>query len=420
MADLDFVNSLYLNVLARDPDAAGATYWLGRISGGATYDEVRDAFLNSAEAQTFVSPVVRLYEGLFNRAPDAAGLKYWADALRGGTTLNSITDAFLHSSEAQAIGFGDGVSNSDFVNKLYLSMGRSQAQIDADTDGVNYWLNALNSNTLSRATVAQAFMELAENLQHSSGFVTGWATLRAAGNSEPTTAQVNAFLADQDFVRGLYLNVLARDPDAGGANYWAHQIGGGATHATVTAAFLNSPEAQTFINPVVRLYEGLLNRAPDTEGLNYWADALRGGASLNSITDAFLHSPEGATNGFGDNATNDQFVNSLYLSMGRTQAQIAADGAGVNYWLNALNSNAMSRAAVAQAFMESPENVQNSKGFVLGWEALRALGNPGPTTGAAQRVLRYRDDRSDHRLGRRRWGPARRPCRPDQAFRPTI
>ena len=132
------------------------------------------------------------------------------------TSLNSITDAFLHSSEAQSNGFGDGLSNDDFVNKLYHSMGRSQAQINADTDGVNYWVNALNSNALSRATVAQAFMELAENLQHSSGFVTGWATLRAAGNSEPTTAQVNAFLADQDFVSGLYLNVLARDPDAGG------------------------------------------------------------------------------------------------------------------------------------------------------------------------------------------------------------
>ncbi len=243
----------------------------------------------------------------------------------------------------------------------------------------NYWVNALDSKAMSQATVAQAFMESAENLQHSSGFVTGWATLRAAGNAEPTTAQVNAFLADQDFVSGLYLNVLARDPDAGGANYWVKQISGGTTHATVTAAFLNSPEAQTFINPVVRLYEGLLNRAPDVEGLNYWADALRGGASLTSITDAFLHSPEGAANGFGDNAENAQFVNSLYLSMGRSQDQITADVDGVHYWLNALNSN-VSRAAVAQAFMESPENVQNSEGFVLGWEALRALGNPGPTT----------------------------------------
>ena len=150
MADLDFVNSLYLNVLARDPDAAGATYWLGRISAGATYDEVRDAFLNSAEAQTFVNPVVRLYEGLFNRAPDAAGLKYWADALRGGTTLNSITDAFLHSSEGAANGFGDNTRNAQFVNSLYLSIGRTQAQINADMDGVNYWVNALDSNTLSQ------------------------------------------------------------------------------------------------------------------------------------------------------------------------------------------------------------------------------------------------------------------------------
>ncbi len=40
----------------------------------------------------------------------------------------------------------------------------------------------------------------------------------------------------------------------------------------------------------------------------------------------------------------------------------------------------MSRAQVAQAFMESAENQQNADGFVTGWGALRAAGNPGPTT----------------------------------------
>ncbi|MGZ9092976.1 MAG: DUF4214 domain-containing protein, partial [Rhodoplanes sp.] len=360
MADVNFVQGLYRNVLARDPDAEGANYWNSQIANGATHDEVTVAFLNSVEAQTVINPVVRLYEGLLNRAPDVDGLKYWADALRGGRSLNDITNDFLNSPEAIENGFDpdpNNLSDEAFVTKLYEAMGRTPEQIAADTDGVQYWLNALNTETMSRAQVAQGFMESAENQQDTDGFVTGWGALRAAGNPGPTTTQLEDFSTEVVFVDSLYRNVLARDPDAG-ANAEVAQIASGATHDQVKVAFLNSTETQTVINPVVRLYEGLLNRAPDVDGLKYWADALRGGRSLNDITNDFLNSPEGIAKGFGDDIGNATFVNNLYLSMGRDQAQIDADSDGVSFWLNALNTETMSRAQVAQGFMESAENQQ--------------------------------------------------------------
>jgi Domain of unknown function (DUF4214) len=373
-ADLDFVNSLYSNVLAREPDADGLNAWVNAIGAGATYDQVRSAFINCAEAQSFVNPVIRLYEGILGRAPDSAGLKAWVDVFRGGASLTDITNAFLNCDEAVANGFG-GLDNQAFVNKLYLSMGRTQEQIDADVAGVTGWVSALD--TMSRATVAQAFMECAENLQHSKDFVTAYVTLRSHGKLEPSTADIDGFIADRDFVEGLYRTVLTREPDAEGANAWVNYLAAGATHEQVTAAFLTSAEAQTFVNPIVRLYEGLLNRAPDAEGLKAWTDVLRGGVSLTDITDAFLNCDEAVANGFGG-LDNQAFINKLYLSMGRTQAQIDADVAGVTGWVSALDT--MSRAQVAQSFMECAENLQNSNGFVAGWGALRAAGNPAPST----------------------------------------
>ena len=52
------------------------------------------------------------------------------------------------------------------------------------------------------------------------------------------------------------------------------------------------------------------------------------------------------------------------------------DVAGFDAWVASLDGG-MSKAQVAQAFMESAENTD---GFVTGWGALRALGNPGPST----------------------------------------
>ncbi len=188
MADVDFVNSLYRNVLAREPDG-DASGWISRINDGATYDQVTAAFISSTEVQTFINPVVRLYEGLLNRPPDAAGLNDWANQLRAGAPLTNIIDGFLNSPEGALNGFSSNpaiVNNETFVNNLYLGMGRTEAQIVADPDGVSYWLNALDTETMSRAQVAQGFMELAENHQGTDGFVTGWAALRLSPQARRT------------------------------------------------------------------------------------------------------------------------------------------------------------------------------------------------------------------------------------------
>jgi len=193
-------------------------------------------------------------------------------------------------------------------------------------------------------------------------------------------------MTELSFVSDLYRNVLFREPDTAGANYWVNQLTlGGVSRDTVRAAFLNSPEADLYVNPIIRLYENILGRAPDAAGLNAWSQALRAGTqSLAQITAGFLNSTEGQAAGWsGPGVTGQAFITKLYTAMGRTAEQVAADP-GAAAWANALNAGRISPADVAIGINESAENKASSAGFVSGYEALRSYGITNPTTAQAQ------------------------------------
>ena len=195
MTEISFVSDLYRNVLFREPDAGGLSHWVNQLTlGGVSRDTVRAAFINSAEVDAFVSPIIRLYENILGRTPDAAGLNAWSHALRSGAqTLEQITAGFLNSPEGQAAGWsGPGVSGQDFVTKLYLAMGRTEAQIASDP-GAGAWAYALNTGKLSPADAAIQINESLENRAGTDGFVTGYAALRAYGIANPSTEQARAF-----------------------------------------------------------------------------------------------------------------------------------------------------------------------------------------------------------------------------------
>lgn len=195
MTELSFVSNLYRNVLFREPDTAGTNFWVNQLTlGGASRATVTAAFINSAEADTFVNPIIRLYENILGRAPDAAGLYSWSQALRSGQTLQQITAGFLNSAEGAAAGWsGAGVTGNAFITKLYTAMGRTPAQIAADPS-VASWAQALNSGAISPANVAIGINESAENRAATAGFTAGYEALRAAGITQPSTAQAYTFL----------------------------------------------------------------------------------------------------------------------------------------------------------------------------------------------------------------------------------
>lgn len=117
--------------------------------------------------------------------------------------------------------------------------------------------------------------------------------------------------------------------------------------ADVTVAFdVNGTAGEAF-----RLYQAAFNRAPDKAGLGYWVAQLDGGASLLSVASQFVGSAEFRAM-YGSNASNRELVTHLYENV----LHRAPDQAGVNYWVNVLDSHSSTVPGVLAAFSESTEN----------------------------------------------------------------
>jgi hypothetical protein len=175
---------------------------------------------------------------------------------------------------------------------------------------------------------------------------------------------------NDQFVADLYNTFFNRPPDAGGQGYWVSQIVGGLPREVVLFSFMFSTEFRTFtegifgntaarpeVDMVVDFFRGLLNRLPDTASFNYWLGQLRtaqcAGAgpvytAVDQISAAFMFNPE-----YDNRARNNtQFVTDMYYSFLRR----GGDVAGVQYWINELNTGARYRNDVRYfGFLNSAE-----------------------------------------------------------------
>lgn len=142
-------------------------------------------------------------------------------------------------------------------------------------------------------------------------------------------------LTVQDEITELYVATLGRSPDKGGLAYWVNQVNTGAmTIADVAASFFAQPETEakypagtTNESFVIAVYHNALNRAPDTAGLNYWVDQLNTGSATRS--DFILALLQGAYD--DPNATPPTFDSSLL-----TNQHLAAE-----YFAGVGNPNAL-------------------------------------------------------------------------------
>lgn len=96
------------------------------------------------------------------------------------------------------------------------------------------------------------------------------------------TAQEKADIAQ------LYSEYLGRAPDPSGLDYWSGLLGGGESLSNIEQAFATSKEAQTYAAAeeadraanealVSGYYGDVLGRDADTAGLDYWTDQLTSG-----------------------------------------------------------------------------------------------------------------------------------------------
>ncbi len=110
------------------------------------------------------------------------------------------------------------------------------------------------------------------------------------------------------FVNYLYGNILSREPDPEGFEYWTKELSKNVTSAKrVVKFFFESEEFKSknlndeeFIEV---LYKTILQREPDKQGASYWLSKLSEGFDRDKIVNSFIESEEfkRLLNGFGIN-----------------------------------------------------------------------------------------------------------------------
>jgi hypothetical protein len=204
--------------------------------------------------------VERQWVDMVDRAPAASESDPWVDRLRAGTHTPGDVVAFLRGSH-------DHAAAVDPVVRLYLAAFLRLP----DAGGLDYWAGRRRTGT-SIAQVAQAFA------------------------SSPEFRTLYGPLANRDFVALLYVNILGRDGDTAGVDYWTAELDAGRrTRGQVLAGFSEAIENRTARASTVAtgvLFAQLLGRVPTGSERSATVDRLDGGTSVATVAGEILGGDE--------------------------------------------------------------------------------------------------------------------------------
>lgn len=107
---------------------------------------------------TSINTIQKLYIAYYARPADPTGLNYWANALDSNSTgINAIVDTFASSTEAQSL-YGSATSVADRITVLYQNiLGRTP-----DAPGLAYYQGEVEAGRLSLGKAAIALLEGAQ------------------------------------------------------------------------------------------------------------------------------------------------------------------------------------------------------------------------------------------------------------------
>ena len=103
LSNSEFIKLVYFNVLAREADSEGLTYWEVRLDNGdISRGGLMAQFSESAENQTnanYRGQVVLLFNLLYRRAANDDEYTRWHDDLRNGTNSTMLIETLINSAE---------------------------------------------------------------------------------------------------------------------------------------------------------------------------------------------------------------------------------------------------------------------------------------------------------------------------------
>ncbi|MEZ5378299.1 MAG: DUF4214 domain-containing protein [Acidimicrobiales bacterium] len=145
---------LYLAFLDRQPDVAGAVYWIDQYEDGRTEDDLAWGFAQSAEFANlygtnldnagFLSVV---YTNILGRSPDQAGFDYWLGQMNNGLAKHQVVRWIVANDEF--IRRAPFTRTSPDLSVVLVAPGDVDPTLDAYTiDGPMYSVNDVPARTL--------------------------------------------------------------------------------------------------------------------------------------------------------------------------------------------------------------------------------------------------------------------------------
>ncbi|MEX0613689.1 MAG: DUF4214 domain-containing protein [Pirellulales bacterium] len=157
-------------------------------------------------------------------------------------------------------------------------------------------------------------------------------------------------------VRKLYRQVLDREPEDRGLDYWTARLVAGEPMSVIAEGIFESDER---LQPIIsRYYQDYLFRPADPQGLTFWRDRVwkRDGGPENVLA-GMIGSAEFFSSAGG---TNSGWVTALYQRLlGRLP-----DQQGLGYWTGRLDAGTLTHVQVVFGFLQSEENV---RALIRGW-----------------------------------------------------
>jgi hypothetical protein len=226
--------------------------------------------------------VTRLYNLCQSRQPDTGGLSYWVNQLESGSVTGAgVVESFVYSPEF----VGKNLSDDKYLSIMYKAMFNREP----DVGGLTYWMNKLSSGATRRYALANFV-----NSNEFSGVCSSYGITRGCIG---LNSNVDIYHGVTAFVQRFYLKCQERMPDQDGLIYWVNTlVSKSSTAADLAVGFTNSSEfiLKNLSNAdyVSILYRTFYDREPDSGGQAYWVKILENGNSRRFVLAGFVSSPE--------------------------------------------------------------------------------------------------------------------------------
>jgi hypothetical protein len=112
---------IYKAAFARTPDNDGLKFWIGELDGGVTLLQAANGFVASAEFQnlyrgatTNLAVVQKFYQNVLGREGEAGGVSYWTGELNSGAKSTAEVLADFSASPENVAGVAPLISDGIF------------------------------------------------------------------------------------------------------------------------------------------------------------------------------------------------------------------------------------------------------------------------------------------------------------------